>query len=93
MSILRPLQGKNPHQAEPISNFAGCSHVSGVVQSKSTQVLPTAASLVLLDPTELPAPKKEKRWRMVEQVVAVPLRKKRGVCNTTNVRKCSVSTG
>lgn len=35
---------------------------SRAVQIKSTHVLPTAASLVLLDPTEAPAPKKEKHW-------------------------------
>ena len=86
---------QNPPPSRVHQQFAGCSHVSGVVQSKSAQVLPTAASLVLLNPTELPAPKKEKRWRMVELQTSgcCASKKKKGVCNTTNVRKCSVSTG
>lgn len=51
--------GKNPHQAQPISDLQAVHMWAG-------QVLLTAASLVLLDPTELPDPKKEKCWRMVK---------------------------
>lgn len=56
-SILQSLQGQSRHQAEPISDLQAVCQ-----QGKPTHVLPTAASLVLLDPTEAPAPKKENHW-------------------------------
>lgn len=84
---------QNPPPSRAHQQFAGCSHVSRAVHSKSTQVLPAAASLVLLDPTELPAPKKEKCWRTIKlQTSCCFASKKRGFYNTTNTCKCSVST-